>query len=112
MVASVLAAFASSSFGVLLSFAVKESEQVMVVFNLVRFPMIFLADVIIPVTSFPQYLIPVVLMQPLTYMAEALSYGYTGSYDLVQPVAPFSVMLLSGILFLYDTAALISKGRP
>jgi ABC-2 type transport system permease protein len=112
MLASALAAFTSSSFGVLLSFAVKEPEQVMVVFNLVRFPMIFLADVIIPATSFPHYLIPLVLVQPLTYMAEALRYSYTGSYDLIQPTPSLTIMLVTGILFLYATVILISKGRP
>jgi ABC-2 type transport system permease protein len=110
--ASVLAAFASSSFGVLLSFLVREPEQVIVVFNLVRFPMLFLADVIIPVSMMPGYLLPVVLVQPLTYMTEAVRYAYMGSYDVAPPIASFTVLLAMSIVFLYATGVVIGRDRP
>jgi len=112
VVAAVLAAFASSTFGVLLSFLVKEPEQVMVVFNLVRFPMMFLSDIIIPVSSMPHYLIPVVLVQPLTYLTETVRYAYTGTYDILPPILSFTISLILGIAFLLLASDTIRRSKP
>ncbi len=112
VVAAVLAAFASSTFGVLLSFLVKEPEQVMVVFNLVRFPMMFLSDIIIPVSSMPHYLIPVVLVQPLTYLTETVRYAYTGTYDILPPTLSFTISLILGIAFLLLASDTIRRSKP
>ncbi len=112
ILASVLTAFASAAFGVLLSFLVKEPEQVMVVFNLVRFPMLFLADVILPVSMMPGYFIPLALLQPLTYMAEAIRFAYLGSYDIIPPAASLTILLAMSVAFLYVTSMTISRDRP
>ena len=105
-------AFASSSFGVLLSFLVKDPTQVMVVFNLVRFPMMFLSDIIIPVKAMPNYLLPVVLAQPLTYLTEAIRYSFSGEYDVIPPVISFIITLIMVIIFLVAAGIVIKRSKP
>ena len=110
--AAILVAFASSAFGVLLSFMVRQPEQVMVVFNLVRFPMMFLSDIIIPVSSMPHCLLPVILLQPLTYLTETIRYAYTGTYDIVSPEISFTASLILGIAFLALASDIIRRSKP
>jgi len=109
--AIVLASFTSSSFGVLLSFVIKEPEQVMVVMNLVRFPMMFLSDVIIPVSLMPRYLEWIALTQPLTFLTEAIRYAYTGSCDIVPPLVAYIASFLMGATFLLLAAYAIRRSR-
>lgn len=111
VLAIILASFASSSFGVLLSFIIKEPEQVMVILNLVRFPMMFLSDVIIPVSLMPHYLLSIVLIQPLTYMTEAIRYASIGSCDIVSPLVAYVVSFLIGLAFLLLAAYAIKRSR-
>jgi len=112
VISAILGAFASSTFGVLLSFLVKQPEQVMVVFNLVRFPMMFLSDIIIPISSMPQYLIPIVLALPLTYMTESIRFSYTGTYDVVPPALSFAVTLIIGLVCLILASITIKRSKP
>ncbi len=107
-----IATFASSTFGVFLSFLVKDPSQVMIVFNLVRFPMMFLSDIIIPVAAMPKYLLPLVLSLPLTYLTEALRFAYTGTYDILPPEISITISLILGVLFLLVASEVIKRSKP
>ncbi len=111
LLAILLVSFSSSSFGVLLSFIIREPEQVMVVMNLVRFPMMFLSDVIIPVSLMPRYLSWIALTQPLTFMTETIRYAYMGSCDIVAPLVAYTVSFIMGLLFLLLAAYAIKRSR-
>ncbi|MEB3755475.1 MAG: ABC transporter permease [Desulfurococcales archaeon] len=108
----IITTFASSTFGVLLSFMVKDPTQVMSVFNIVRFTMMFLSGIIIPITALPHYVIPISLALPLTYMTEALRYAYIGSYDLLPPEISITVSLILSILFLVGASEVIKRSKP
>ncbi len=108
----IIATFTSSTFGVLISFLVKDPTQVMTVFNIIRFTMMFLSDIIIPVTAMPSYAIPISLALPLTYMTEALRYAYTGTYDILPPGISITISLITGILFLVAAGEVIKKSKP
>jgi ABC-2 type transport system permease protein len=108
----IVATFTSSTFGVLLSFLVKDPTQVMTVFNIVRFTMLFLSDIIIPITAMPSYVIPITLVLPLTYMTEALRYAYTGTYDLLPPEISITVSMILGIVFLLAAGEVIKRSKP
>jgi ABC-2 type transport system permease protein len=112
VLALIVSAFASSAMGVLMSFLVKDPSQVMVVFNLVRFPMMFLSDIIIPVSDMPREALPVVLAQPLTYMAELIRYSMINSYDIIPPYLSLIVMILFTIILILFTGYTIDKSRP
>jgi len=101
-----------SSMGVLLSFAVKDPAQAMTVFNSIRFPMIFLCNIIIPVSKLPQYLTPISLAIPLTYSVEAIRYALVGGYDIVPPQISVPLTFISFFAFLYFAEALIKRSIP
>ena len=112
MVCVLLATFTSSTFGVLLSFLIKDPSQTMTIFNIVRFPMMFLSNVIIPVNTFPQILKIISLLMPLTYITEAIRYSYSGIYDIIPPYMSLSVTAILGILFLYLSSLVIKRNIP
>ncbi len=107
-----LANFASSSFGVLISFAIKDPSQTMTIFNLIRFPMMFLSNVIFPVKEMIPALKIVSFASPLTYVSEALRYGYSGSWDLVPPWISFPLLFTLGVTFLLASSKVIERGIP
>ncbi len=107
-----LASFTSSTFGVLISFLVKDPSQVMTIFNLIRFPMMFLSNIIIPVNTLPPYFKLIALLLPLTYINESIRYSYTGRYDLVPPQISIGVTLVMGLIFLYISSIVIRRERP
>ncbi len=111
-VSIVLATFQASTFGVLLAFLVKDPSQTMTVFNIIRFPMIFISGVIIPLKTLPLYVEAISVLLPLTYSTEAIRYSYLGIYELVPPTISLVVTLLSSIVFLLTTAFLIKKNIP
>jgi len=108
----IITTFASSTFGVLLSFMVKDPTQVMSVFNIVRFTMMFLSGIIIPITAMPNYVIPISLALPLTYMTEAIRYAYIGSYDILPPEISITASLILSILFLVGASEVIKRSKP
>ncbi len=110
--ALLLATFSSSAMGVLLSFLVKDPSQVMVVFNLIRFPMMFLSDIIIPVSEMPPATIPIVLAMPLTYITETIRFSLNGRYDISPPLVSFTVTFLFAIGMILLAAWTIDKSRP
>ena len=107
-----IATFLSSTFGVLLSFSVDDPSQIMVVFNLVRFPMMFLSDTILPVASLPNLFRIIALAMPLTYMTEPIRYSYINTYDLVPPVISVVFSLILSFGFLSITSRLIKNKIP
>ncbi len=107
-----VATFLSSTFGVLLSFSVDDPSQIMIVFNLVRFPMMFLSDTVIPVINLPQIFQIIALAMPLTYMTESIRYSYTATYDIIPFTISIALSILLSILFLYFTSKLIKSKIP
>ncbi len=108
----ILATFHSSTFGVLLAFLVKDPSQTMTIFNIIRFPMIFLSGIIIPLNSLPLPAKIASIFLPLTYSTEAIRYSYLGTYDFIPPVLSLCITLLSGLAFLLITSVLIEKSIP
>jgi len=107
-----IATFLSSTFGVLLSFSINDPSQIMVVFNLVRFPMMFLSDTIIPVISLPYIFRVIAYAMPLTYMTESIRFSYTTIYDIVPFTFSIAISILLSIIFLLITSKLIKSKIP
>ena len=98
-----------SSMGILLSFAVKDPAQAMTIFNSIRFPMMFLSNIIIPVSTLPHCLTWVSLAIPLTYSVEAIRYALIGSYDIIPPQISIPVTFISFFAFLYLAEIMIKR---
>jgi ABC-2 type transport system permease protein len=76
--AVLLSASAFSALGAFVSVAVKEVFEAQTLANFIRFPMMFLGGVFVPVSSLPVWLQAVARLLPLTYSVEALRAALSG----------------------------------
>jgi len=76
--AMLLSATAFSALGAFVSVAVKEVFEAQTLANFIRFPMMFLGGVFVPVDSMPLALQVVARLLPLTYAVEALRAALNG----------------------------------
>jgi ABC-2 type transport system permease protein len=79
VLALLLSAAAFSALGAFVSVAVKEVFEAQTLANFIRFPMMFLGGVFIPVASLPLGLQFVARLLPLTYAVEALRTALAGA---------------------------------
>ncbi len=89
--AILLSAAAFSALGAFVSVAVKEVFEAQTLANFIRFPMMFLGGVFVPVDSMPFALQVIARVLPLTYAVEALRAALVGG---VQVDAVFDLLAL------------------
>jgi ABC-2 type transport system permease protein len=100
ILALLLAAMAFSAMGAFVSVAVKEVFEAQTLANFIRFPMMFLGGVFIPVAEMPPTLQVVAHLLPLTYAVDALRIALTGgllssgAVDL-SALAAFTILFFS-----------------
>jgi len=105
--ALLLSATAFSALGAFVSVAVREVFEAQTLANFIRFPMMFLGGVFVPLASIPAWLQVVARLLPLTYSVEALRVALSGgswataALDL-GALAAFSVVLF--LLAVYTLA--------
>jgi ABC-2 type transport system permease protein len=98
--AVLLSAAAFSALGAFVSVAVKEVFEAQTLANFIRFPMMFLGGVFVPVSSLPDGLQVVARLLPLTYSVEALRAALfgesfaTAALDLIV-LAAFTIVLFA-----------------
>jgi ABC-2 type transport system permease protein len=92
-----------SALGALVAVSVREVFEAQTLSNYLRFPMIFLCGVFIPVESMPLPLRAVAYLLPLTYSVDALKITTTGISNLGWLI--FDAAALSLFLILFLTAA-------
>jgi ABC-2 type transport system permease protein len=78
ILALLLAAAAFSALGAFVSVAVREVFEAQTLANFIRFPMMFLGGVFVPLASMPGWLQVVARLLPLTYAVEALQAAFAG----------------------------------
>jgi ABC-2 type transport system permease protein len=107
--ALLLAAAAFAALGAFVSVAVKEVFEAQTLANFIRFPMMFLGGVFIPVASLPLGLQFVARLLPLTYAVEALRAALTGG-TLVNSALDLVVLaLFAATLFGLATRTLAQR---
>jgi len=98
VLALLLSSLAFSALGAFVSVAVREIFEAQTLANFIRFPMMFLGGVFVPVTSLPVWLQVIARLLPLTYAVEALRASLsdgnwiTTGFDL-GALAAFSLIL-------------------
>jgi ABC-2 type transport system permease protein len=107
--ALLLSAAAFSALGAFVSVAVKEVFEAQTLANFVRFPMMFLGGVFIPVDSLPPGLQIVARLLPLTYAVEALRTALAGG-GLGESALDLMVLtLFAVVLFGFATRTLARR---
>jgi ABC-2 type transport system permease protein len=109
VLALLLSAAAFSALGAFVSVAVKEVFEAQTLANFVRFPMMFLGGVFIPVDSLPPGLQIVARLLPLTYAVEALRTALAGG-GLGESALDLMVLtLFAVVLFGFATRTLARR---
>jgi ABC-2 type transport system permease protein len=103
-----LSAAAFSALGAFVSVTVKEVFEAQTLANFIRFPMIFLGGVFVPVTSLPVALQVVARFLPLTYTVEALR-AALGQGRGSQPGLDLLVLLAFAVGLFVATAAILAR---
>jgi len=98
--ALLLSAATFSALGAFVSVAVKEVFEAQTLANFIRFPMMFLGGIFVPVSSLPVWLQVIARLLPLTYSVEALRAALSGetlaaaALDLIA-LAAFTIVLFA-----------------
>ncbi len=97
--AILLSAAAFSALGAFVSVAVKEVFEAQTLANFIRFPMMFLGGVFVPVDSMPFALQVVARVLPLTYAVEALRAALVGGVQVDTVLDLLALGLFTVVLF-------------
>jgi ABC-2 type transport system permease protein len=104
-----LSAAAFAALGAFVSVTVKEVFEAQTLANFIRFPMIFLGGVFVPLASMPPALQIVARFLPLTYCVEALR-AALGQHTMIQPGLDLMALLAFSVgLFLATTRVLAQR---
>jgi len=94
-----LSSLCFSSMGTLVaSYPTENVGEVMSILNLIRFPLIFLSGVFIPLSSLPGWGQDVALFSPLTYTSDLIRFGYNGASH-ISPFLDILVLVVFTIAF-------------
>ena len=100
VLALLLSATAFSAMGAFVSVAVKEIFEAQTLANFIRFPMMFLGGVFVPLASMPVWLQVLARLFPLTYSVEALRAALSGGTWSTAALDLGALTAFSIILFL------------
>jgi ABC-2 type transport system permease protein len=99
LAAMLLSAAAFASLGAFVSVAVREVFEAQTLANAVRFPMIFLGGVFLPLASLPPVLVVAARLLPLTYSVEILRDALSGSVAVQSLIDLAALSVFAGVLF-------------
>jgi ABC-2 type transport system permease protein len=100
VLALLLSATAFSAMGAFVSVAVKEVFEAQTLANFIRFPMMFLGGVFVPLASMPVWLQVLARLFPLTYSVEALRAALSGGTWATAVLDLGALVVFSLVLFL------------
>ncbi len=95
-----LSALTFSAFGILFSARAEEMPNAMMPMNVIRFPMLFVSGVFVPLATMPRYLRAIAYLMPLTYSVDALRQTVLGSLEPLMLLRDMAALSLFLILFL------------
>jgi ABC-2 type transport system permease protein len=107
-----LGALVFSLAGLTASVMVREVFEAMTFMNFVRFPLLFISGVFIPLAAMPNWAKPFAIISPLTHVVELLRQGISGGSYFVSPWIPavFSATF-TAVAWFAAVAAFRSRAR-
>jgi ABC-2 type transport system permease protein len=78
----VLVGIAFTAFGIAIASRMEDMTGFQLIMNFVIFPIFGLSGALFPISSLPAWLVPVTLLDPLTYGVEGIRYGLTGASQI------------------------------
>ena len=74
----VLIGISFTAFGIAIASRMEDMTGFQLIMNFVIFPIFGLSGALFPISSLPAWLVPVTMLDPLTYGVEGIRYGLTG----------------------------------
>lgn len=99
----ILIAVTSTFLGLFISVSVSEVFEAQTFSNFIRFPMMFLCGLFIPISSLPAFIRPVSYILPLTYGADVLKTMINGNGIIPLWLSFLMLVLFSSGLFAFST---------
>lgn len=104
----ILVGIAFTAFGIAIASRMEDMTGFQMIMNFVVFPLFGLSGALFPISSLPAWLVPVTLVDPLTYGVEGIRYGLTGASP-INPVICFAVIAGFAAAMTYIGAYLFRK---
>ena len=86
-----LVAVSFTAFGIAIASRMEDMTGFQLIMNFVVFPIFGLSGAMFPISSLPAWIVPLTLLDPLTYGVEGIRYGLTGASQ-INPVVCFAVI--------------------
>jgi len=87
----VLIGISFTAFGIAIASRMEDMTGFQLIMNFVIFPIFGLSGALFPISSLPEWLGPITMLDPLTYGVEGIRYGLTG-VSQINPVVSFMVI--------------------
>jgi len=87
----VLIGISFTAFGIAIASRMEDMTGFQLIMNFVVFPIFGLSGALFPISSLPEWVIPITLLDPLTYGVEGIRYGLTG-VSQINPLVCLSVI--------------------
>jgi len=88
----VLIGISFTAFGIAIASRMEDMTGFQLIMNFVVFPIFGLSGALFPISSLPEWVIPITLLDPLTYGVEGIRYGLTG----VSQINPLVCLIIIG----------------
>ena len=86
-----LVAVSFTAFGIAIASRMEDMTGFQLIMNFVVFPIFGLSGAMFPISSLPAWILPLTLLDPMTYGVEGIRYGLTGTSQ-INPVICFAVI--------------------
>ena len=87
----VLVAVSFTAFGIAIASRMEDMTGFQLIMNFVVFPIFGLSGAMFPISSLPAWILPLTLLDPMTYGVEGIRYGLTGASQ-INPVVCLAVI--------------------
>ena len=102
-----LAAFCFSAIGMLLAVPPTNTpSNIMMLSSLIKFPLVFISGIFIPLEQMPPWGLALAAFSPLTYFTDIVRYSFTGTNYFPVPgdvaaLILFTIVLTAGTMYLH-----------
>jgi ABC-2 type transport system permease protein len=97
-----------AAFGIAIASKMEDMHGYQLIMNFVVFPIFGLSGALFPIESLPEWLIPLTLLDPLTYGVEGIRYGLLGT-SAIHPLTCLIVLGTSTAVMIFIGALLFRK---
>lgn len=107
-----ITSIAFTSLGITIALKLASAEGFHMIINIFTMPLMFLSGIFYPVSTMPEWMKIISLLNPLTYTTHAIRYCLTGANVGIPPMNPFTdmfILISTAILLSYTASKLFER---